>query len=483
MNKFLTSFASVTNYTLTENGAEVYETSSSAIVDLFGQLGAMRNAGEDQILALFYKAFHEDPTLAVRTVFYTRDVRGGQGERRVFRIILKDLAMKYPKVVEYLIPFVPEYGRYDDLFVLFDTPVERQMVYFIENVLVEDVKSGHPTLLAKWMPSENASSAETRKMARKFISYFKWSSRQYRKTLSFIRNRLNIVERYMSQKKFSEINYSSVPSQAMLKYSEAFLRNDGDRFRRYLEDVANNKAKMNMSVSTPDQIVRSIIGGGNIDFCRNAWSSLPNYIDQPEESICVVDVSGSMQSYDVLHVAVALGIYISERNQGPFKDHFITFSERPKLHDLSDMTIDQKVRYILRNPHLNTNIQAVFQSILEAAVSENLSQEEMVKRVYILSDMEFDVFYKYQEDRDKLFNLIRKEYEYYGYELPELVFWALQKRNTHMPMKYDENGVLFVSGYNPVIIKYLLNRKFLTGLDLVKEVVNSPRYSVIEVSL
>ena len=162
MSELLKSLKEDTNYTYTENGAITHKTTLSAVLDMFGMGGAMRNRSDYDVIHMFKSAYEEDKTLALRCLFYLRDIRGGQGERRFFRLCIKWLAKEYPKEMIHLIPIVREYGRWDDLFELFDTPVEPEMMGYVLWALTQN----QDHLLYKWMPSINASSHNTKERGR-----------------------------------------------------------------------------------------------------------------------------------------------------------------------------------------------------------------------------------------------------------------------------------------------------------------------------
>lgn len=498
------------NESVTENGAVGYRTTGKNLLDINFSVTSLRNRTEREIIDKFVKAYYEDPMLAVKWLFYAGDVRGGIGERRLFKTCFKYLAENHKEIGEALLDLVPEYTRWDNILVLIGTPLENKMIDLIGTQLEEDVKnmkSKKPiSLLAKWLPSINTSSAETRAKARKIINGLQVvSETEYRKTLSKLRAYLKVVETYMSAKKWNKIDYAAVPSRANLIYNNAFLRNDEARRRSYLERLSRGETKINASVLFPHDIVHKYMNGryyvkGTKDTAlEELWKALPDYIKGAGNTICVADGSGSMSScvgntnITCLDVANALAIYFAERSSGEFKDKYITFSENPQLVDLSrGKTLRDKIEIALNYDEVaNTNIEKVFDLILETAVKYHMNQEDMPKNILILSDMEFDSCVSrggyrtngwlrtINRPTQKLFDVIGKKYEQLGYKLPRLVFWNICSRTGTVPVKENDLGVALVSGFSPAIMNMVLSSK-LDPFDCLVEQLNSERYTPVE---
>lgn len=397
-NKFLNYLKETHNFTETENGAGAYKSTNNACLDAFGRLGAMRKSNEEDIIDVFSRAFAEDKTVALRILFYMRDVRGGQGTRRVFRVIFKWLARKYPEFVEGNLDNVLYFGRGDDLLCLLDTGCRKAVTHFIKQQLKEDmdaIGADKPcSLLAKWLPSENASSKESKRYARMIANDLKWTPRQYRKLLTFIRHYLDICETHMSKKDWAGINYSIVPSKAAMKYSNAFVRNDSQRYTDYLVDVNSGKAKVNAGALYPVDIVQKVWDNGYKSKLSDRilldamWNSLPNYCGD-ENAICMIDTSGSMSGLPLM-VSLSLGLYCADKCTGPFHGHFITFDIKPEIQTVYGDNIIDKVRNIRQINPWNTDFEAALQLILDTAVNHNCAQEELPQKLYVISDMQFD---------------------------------------------------------------------------------------------
>ncbi len=489
------------NHATTENGAEALATTLSPLLDLFGVIGGLRDRDEEkEIIDLFIKAYAFDPLRALKMLFYARDIRGGLGERSTFRIILKHLALAHPADVIANLKAIPEYGRWDDLFVLIGTPVEKEMVQLIDDQLCEDIKAVHaakltrtaPTLslLAKWLPSENASSPVTKAQAHFFIKALGFTPAVYRKTLSVLRKALKVVEVDMSAKAWSDIDYSTVPSKASIKYRSAFARNDSARYDAYLEAVANGEEKINASTLYPYDIVRSFltnVNDGNEEekeakTLELAWKNLPDYVtDKTKNFLVMADVSESMESpdYRPLSTSIGLAIYFAERSKGIAKNSFITFTDVPKLIKISPkLTLSEKIDLVTSRVGYDTDLEAAFDLILRSAVKRGLKQDELPSSIIIVSDMEINQFGS-RSQNTSFTSEMRSRYEAAGYKMPTLVYWNVASRDTLYHASKDDKDVRFVSGQSPSVFKALCEDKELGPIDLMLSVIDAPRYSSI----
>jgi hypothetical protein len=473
MNTLINAIQNKTNKTCTENGAVALKSTQKATVDFFGLGGALRNRTNDDIIKLFSKAFFEDELIALRTLFYFRDIRGGQGERKTFRTILGWLGENYPEHVITNFKSIIEFGRWDDIFALVETNLWHSFI--LPLIKVQWNAEGKATLFWKWMPSNNTSSKQTCVLANNIARYLGITPRNYRKKLSEKREELRVVERDMCANNWSGINYEHVPSRASLLYKKAFIRNDKDRYVQYIQNVENGEAKINAGTLYPYDIVQDCFDGEKDKTLDVLWGALPNYMEgDNSNSIVVADVSGSMSGRPMA-VSISLALYISERNRGLFKDYFITFSEKPDLVKVQGNNIREKVANLHNTKWgMNTDLEAVFDAVLEAAKKNNIPQDEMPSTLYIVSDMEFDM--ACQNPNKTLFKNIKKKYKDSNYEIPTLVFWNVNAANTHVPMKFDDRGVCMVSGCSPAILKTLLAGKMITAEQVMLDTINSERY-------
>lgn len=497
------------NYSRTENGALGYRTSGKDLLDLNFAVASLRSASEATIIEKFKRAFCEDKVLAMKWLFFARDAREGLGERRLFRVVIADLVKSNPEMVVPVIELIAEYGRWDDLWCLLDNSVSADVVYkLVDKQLESDVHNmmaGKPiSLLAKWMPSVNASSAKTKKYAKKLYKALGVTERDYRKAMSALRKHLDVVEVKMSAKNWSEIKYEAVPSRANLIYNGAFLRNDEERRREYLGKLEKGETKINASTLYPHDIVHKYTNGSRYPkpmdvTLENLWKALPDNVNGCGNTIVVADGSGSMgcrvgnTNVTALSVANALAIYFAERSSGEFKDKYITFSERPQLVDFSHCSsLHQKIQTAASHSEVaNTNIEAVFDLILITAIKNNMTQEEIPQNILIVSDMEFDScaicgesrgWYTYNRPDQRLFAVIAKKYEDAGYKLPRLIFWNVNSRTGTIPVKENELGVALVSGFSTNICKMVMSGK-TDPYECLLETLNSERYAPIEEAL
>lgn len=505
MNTLVQSMRESSNYKLTENGGISLKSTLSGLLDLFAMGAAYRTRSEVDCIHLFKKAFEEDELHALRCLFYLRDCREGQGERRFFRVNLKWLAKAHPETVRRNLENIPFYGRWDDLFVLFDTPVEPDAMSLIRTQLALDVQCKTPSLLAKWLPSENTSSAQTRALGTKVRKEMHMTSRQYRKTLSILRKRINVLERLMSAGEWDKIEFDKIPSKAGLIYRNAFARHDIERKKnkavQSYEDFAKDKnTTVNAGTLYPCEVVHQALGkysywGGEEpldETQRNVinkyWDNLRNEFQNAVfNGVAVVDTSGSMWNTGAnakiapMDVACALGMYCAEKcnPNSPWYGHYISFSRNAKLVEIEGIDFVDKVRRIrAHNLCENTNIESVFNLILSLAIKHNIPQSEMPENIIVVSDMEFDQSREYRSrwGESVIEGMVRKYHEY-GYEMPRLIFWNVQCRHEgNIPMK-DNGNVTFVSGYSPVLFQQILSGK--TGLDFVLEKLDNERYQCI----
>lgn len=490
-----------TSYSVTENGALGFASSGSKLLDINFKVTSFRNKSNREIEDAFAKAFYEDKLLALKWLMYARDREQGIGERRLFRVCLKWLAVEQPEIAKAVFSMAPFYGRMDDMWCLLDTRLRNDVIEYIRKQLLADktnMGEGKPvSLLAKWMPSLNASSIKTKMYAEMIRAGLDITDRQYRKTLSALRKYIDVVEIKMSAKEWGEIDYNTVPSKANLIYKDAFLRNDEERRRAYLAALerGDKNVKINGSVNFPHDIVHSYMNSNGWSQSLKAhdtaleelWKALPDFVQGQGNTICIADGSGSMTStvggtnVTCLDVANALAIYFAEHSRGQFKDKYITFSGRPQFVDFSTAkTLREKISIALRhNEVANTNIKAVFDLLLKTAVDNKLSQDEIPANVLILSDMEFDCGVTGARDKT-LFRSIEQKWNEAGYKLPRCVFWNICSRTGTLPVNQHETfPVALVSGFSPAICNMVLSGELDPYKCLVKQL-NSERYALVD---
>ena len=508
MNTLLNGMKNATNYTYTENGALTHKTSMSGLLDLFGMGAAYRTRSDSDCIILFQDAFKENPVYALKCLFYLRDVRGGQGERRFFRVVTKWLADHETAAMRRNLQYVPEFGRWDDLYVFVGTKLENEAFNFMKKQLALDVECKTPSLLAKWLKSENTSSKESRILADRTRQAFGMTHKQYRKTLSLLRERINVVERLMSAGKWDEIEFDKIPSRAGLIYRNAFARHDIERMksekqvRSYEDFMKDEKTAVNAKALYPYEVVSQAY---NLTSNHNRWWNSPESVEDVDpvqrnainkywdnladyfngcslDALCMIDTSGSMWGSEAsapINVAISIGLYAAERARGPFAGHYISFSSRPQLIETKGVDFVDKVYRIYKtNLCENTNIEAAFDMLLDTARRTHCSQEDLPKSIIVVSDMEFDSQRgHYGRGDNTLMENIAHKWAMTGYKMPNLVYWNVQARQNNIPMQV-KNGVTLVSGMSPVIFEQIMKGK--TGYDLMMDKLNEERYACIK---
>ena len=508
-NVFMNGLKNANNFAVTENGALTHKSTMDNLMDLFAMGAAYRTRSDEDCILLFKNAYLDNPTYALKCLFYIADCRGGQGERRFFRVCAKWLAKFDTEAMKRNLVHIPEYRRWDDLFVFIGTPLETDALNIVKHQLALDAQCKTPSLLAKWMPSENASSVKTVKMAKTVRQFLGMTPKQYRKVLSALRARINVLERLMSEGRWDEIEFDKIPSKAGLKYKNAFARHDIERqqaaVQSYADFAKDTAKKVNASVLNPVDIAEQIFKYGNWSkpsetdrlMWDKYWSCLKDYYHGREErGLAIVDVSGSM-SGQPMAAAVSMGAYIAERGKGPFADHFVTFSGHPELVRFEGVDIyDKFQRARQADWAMNTNIEATFDMLLNTALQTKCPADEMPQTLYIFSDMEFDGCiscgpastgrgYWHDDCRritggaqgvTTLLESIAQKWSAYGYELPRVIFWNLNARNDNIPALGGRFS--YVSGFSMNMIETILSGK--DGVDLMLEKLDSERYAVIQ---
>lgn len=492
------------NRSITENGAVGYRTTGHALLDLNYQVSSLRNADPVVIERLFEDAFHENPAYAMKWLFYVRDVRGGLGERRLFRICYRKLADLDIDLFRVNLTNIAEYGRYDDLIQLLgiNPTIDDWIFKIIETQLaldLERMKSNKPiSLLAKWLPSENTSSKKTKETARFIRTGLGLSSRDYRRILSILRKHIGVLERKLCANEWENVDYERVPSLANLKYRNAFMRHDSERRTAYLESLSEGKARMNMKVANPVDVVSKYISSGMFRHSVKpydktlelAWDNLKDV--NVSDTLVVADGSGSMftkvnKTTTALDVANALAIYTSEHNHGIYKNKYITFSSEPQFVEFkSNDSLQHKLEIALKhNECSNTDIEKVFRLILFVAVQNDIPQDEMIKNILIISDMEFDKAQTLSWGSGhpnpltpRLFDHIKELYKNKGYQLPRLVFWNVNSRTKTIPIIENELGVTLVSGFSQNVLQMVMSNKY-DPYEVLIEQITSSRYDKV----
>lgn len=447
---------------VTANGAVTHSTSLNYCLDMFFLAGASRNIPEKDIILLFERAHAENRDLAYKVLFWARDARGGAGEKRFFQVIMKHVHKHYNDEYEQLVIHVPTFGYWKDIFNI-EQPTKDNLMW-LRCRLEEDPNAN---LLAKWFPRKGPW----------FVAMHKqlgFTPKQFRQKLVSM---TNVVETKMCAQQWENINYAQVPSVAMNTYRNAFTLRDSDRFRQFIIDVNEGKSKINASVLFPHLLYKAIRTGEDAEAVEAQWNALPNYMEGSTERIIpVCDVSGSMSGLP-MDVSISLGIYISQRNEGAFKDAFLTFSESPRMNYLKG-SLSQRMRQLEDSDWgMSTNLQATFDLILNSALREKISEDEMPTKILIISDMEFD-----QADSGNTnYDAIKQKYSDAGYNMPQIVFWNVNGRLGNVPVNASNANVGLVSGFSPSILKSILKGAIYTPTQLMLDTIDTARYSDIRI--
>ena len=509
MNKFVNAMTNATNFTYTQNGALTHKTTKSALLDMFAMGAAMRNRSDEDVILMFKNAYTENPMYALKCLFYIGDVRGGQGERRFFRTCAKWLASYDKDAMKRNLSHIAEFRRWDDYYTFVGTPLEAEAFAFMKKQFILDVQSKTPSLLAKWLKSENTSSKESRELGAKTRKAFGLTSRQYRKSLSVLRARINVLERLMSENRWDEIEFDKIPSRAGMIYKNAFARHDIERMKKnptvqsYADFAKDETKTVNAKalypyecVSEAMKLMRGVSSwyGGNKNvplddtnrlMINKYWDNLADYFNEAAfDGMCVVDTSGSMWGSDAsapINVAISLGLYCAEKARGPYHGNFITFSSNPAFVKTEGVDFCDKVSRMSKAEWGgSTNIEAAFDLILDVAVKNHLTQDDLPKNLIIISDMEFNYCVTSNSFRSNIketfFEIMANKWAAYGYKMPKLTFWNVNAMQSNIPMR-DDGNVNYVSGMSPVIFEQVM--KGLGAYDLMMDKLNSDRYAPI----
>lgn len=476
------------NQTRTTNGAGAYRSTLSANLDFFGRSGNIQysTAVPDFVLALA-----EDKELAIRNLLNTRDVREGKGVRNVSRILLKELCTRDPSFIlrsNILERFV-ELGRWDDIIPVIELQ-DKAITGKIIKLFATELRKEEPNnLMLKWLPI-NSRKVTDKRFCNLLRTYLKMDAKGLRQFVTSRRKDF-IPEYKFCTKQWGLLDYSALPSQCFRKHREAFRRNDANRFNTFVESAIKGddpKVKINAGAVYPHELIGNFTqwrSKGISAATEAQWKNLPNFLSEGLKILPLVDVSGSMgcaaySNYTCMDIAIALGVYLAERNESDFKDLFLTFTSSPSFVSLKDKpNLQSKLFAILQSPWgMSTNIEAAFKSILSFAIRHNVSQKDMPDSLLILSDMQFD---RCAEGRDLTAMQRAKElFEAAGYQMPSLVFWNLNANTTNQPVTFSDTGAALVSGFSPSTLKAVFGNTLddYTPLNVMVSALMNPRYEV-----
>ena len=487
-------------HVFTENGAQAKNTSGDKLVDFYSTIGALRNADDARVLRLFDDAYTEDNLLATKILFYARDIRGGLGERKVFRTILKHSAMHHPEAIRPNLDLIGVYGRYDDLYCLIGTPLESDMWNTMNKQFAEDLKNFNEgnviSLLAKWIKTPDTSSEESRKLGCLTAKKLGYSVYDFKRILRKLRAHIRVTETLMSAGKWDEIKYSEVPSRAMNIYRNAFMKHDPVRFTDFNQKALKGEVKINSSTLYPYDIIEkyftrmymnnpyattNVVRPEGEDTLEAQWRQLPNYITEGKHAIVMADTSGSMVGRP-FNTALGLALYFAERNVGAYKDVFLTFSRHPHFQQIKGSTLYEKLSSLnMADWGQNTDLQAAFDYILATAIKYKMKPEDMPQTLIVVSDMEIDRAQGYGEESWSFYEDTKRWYRASGYEIPEVIFWNVESRNDIFHADAKRKGVQLCSGQSTAVFKQLMDCVGMNAYEAMLKVLNNERYSAVQV--
>lgn len=448
-------------------GGKYYKETYNSNLDVFTMLS--RHSNEEEIIRLFNNALKEDEDLALANLLYILDIRNGKGERRLFKIIFKNLCLNNPSLALKVLPHINELGRYDYILEGLNTSIEKDVLNLIKKQLKIDLKTDNPSLLAKWLPSHRTHN-KNNVIAKKIMKELKMTEKEYRKTLSNLRTKINIVEKNLSNKEYENIIFKEVPTKAMLKYNNVFKNKISLRYEEYKKEVKKGNAKINTEGLFSYEIIKNIINRkGDKELYDLMWNNQKNVLKRCNKNVLVMaDTSGSMMCYGGIpyYTSIGLALYTAERNNGIFKNHFMTFSSDPYLCEIKEGTIEEKVNNIPCYID-NTNIDKAFELLLNTAKENNIKEDEMPSHILIISDMEFDQGVYSKEGTH--FNGFRKAFKNAGYNLPKIIFWNVAGCPNGLPVTKFDNDVAMISGFSVNILNNLLTLENYSPVDLMLE--------------
>ena len=465
----------LTNDTVTANGSPAFKSTLNANVDFFSQVGAMKTWTEKQILDAFQKAFKEDQDIAIRTLLWSRDVREGAGIRKVMKTVLNNhdkiegFSAAFLIAIIYSLPHT--FGRFKDLLEFEPNSTQEKHAFIAYRTVL--MQPQHPLigLAAKYAPRKGF-------LAKRFARAMGYSDmRAYRK---YVVSLTNVVEQKMCAKEWDQIEYDKVPSVAFSNYRNAFTKRDNDRFLNFVEQVNNGEKKINAGAVYPHEVVKN--RSQSKDAVKAQWSQLPDLVPEGVNILPLSDVSGSMTG-EPMGVSVALGLYLSERNKGPFKDVVCTFHSDPVFLKLTG-DINERMDTLLRSDWGDsTNFNAAFTKMLDIAVNNKVRQEDMPTHFLVISDMQFDQSESGWGSRNSgktNFEEVKQMFDDAGYKMPAMIFWNVAAYENKQPVTFNEQGVACVSGFSPNILKSVLSADLsnLTPEKMMLDTVMVDRYNL-----
>ena len=450
-------------------GGNYYSSTYDSNLDFFAS--CTRRETEEKIMQRFAEAYAEDKNIALANLLYVLDIRGGKGERKMFKACFKYLCSHENTAEDALkiIPFISELGRWDYLLVGLHTYVEYEVINVISRQLHEDLQSDNPSLLAKWLPSvrtHGKNNPEAAYLARALGM----TEKEYRKLLSNLRNKIKLIETQLTEKDYDAVDFEKVPTKAMLKYRDAFQNKMGDKYKAYINSVETGEKKINTTGLFCYEIINKILGGRDLAWFPELneseerlfdlmWKNQKDFLEGNDKNVLVMaDTSGSMTCWNnglPLSNSIGLALYIAERNHGFFHNYFMTFDSEPALQKVSGSTIVEKVRGLKEINVGSTNIDKAFDTLLHTAVKNAVPNKEMPSHIIVISDMEFDEGVRSQNGTN--FQGWKEQFEECGYKLPIIIFWNVAGTTGGFPATKNDKDVAMISGFSTSVLSSILD--------------------------
>ena len=481
-------------HTTTTNGMFALNTTGNALLDLYASIGALRSADEQRIKTLFAEAWKEDPLFATKIVFYARDIRGGNmlGERQVFRTLLRYMAVMHPEAVRPNLDLIGVYGRYDDLYCLMDTPLEADMWKTMKAQFEADRKAMAEgenvsvSLLAKWIKTADSKQKATRELGITTALKLGYTVYAFKRIVRDLRKRIGVIEQLISNNRWDEVQYPTVPSRAMKLYRKAFERHDGTRFGEFTQKALRGEEKIHSAVLYPYDIIAGMTectwSGVKIkqdDVLEAQWRQLPDYVPAGTNAMVIADTSGSMFGRPI-QTALGLAVYFAERNTGAYNGLFMSFSGNSTVHRLKGETLAQKLQSInMSDWGSNTNIEAALEHILEIANQNHVPADGMPKSLIIISDMQFDEATSFMQWT--FYDHMEKRFAENGYQIPNIVFWNANSPRDTFHADANRKGVQLVSGQSAGAFRNVIAQAGMNPVEAMCDVINSERYAAITI--
>lgn len=502
LNSIKREFLSTDVYEDFEEYTLIEDARDNVLLNFYAKAGFLREAKREEIINIFMAAYEKDPVCAMKLLFYTRDKEEGLGERRVFRVIINHLGKINSPYLKVNINLISFFGRWDDLYSLFDTALQGDVIRLIRKQIGLDLKSENPSTLAKWLKSENASSKETKTLARKTRQALDLSSKEYRVLLSTIRKRVDIVESSISEGQWRSVKYGAISSGAMHKYHKAFLRHDRYRYIDYLNVLDSDKiGKTGLSINPKSYFPYDILKGilkNTADFSKTyfyeLWNNMPNHSENVgEDTIVCLGLSkrSSNKKYKIPVYCGGIGtiLYLLDKNRGAFKEHLITMNPKPNLIKIQGSNLLDRINEVEESSITNEiNVEAVLDLILFAGIKNDINKNKMPKRVLFILDDGCKLTYinckkhlkKTHFLHEDQYEILKNKWSKSGYEMPEICFWRIDGYRDNSKIIVDSNNLKYASGYSNAVFKSIIRGEQIYSKVLIEEVLFSLRYNSIK---